>query len=171
MHYDSSSFYELLAPARNLECGIEAVNHGADAVYIGAPCFGARAAAGNSLDDIARLVEYAHQFNVRIYVAVNTILTDEELLRTEEMIAALYRIGVDAIIVQDMGIMRLNLPPIALHASTQMDNRSAERVRFLHEAGSVRWCFRASFRSVRLRRFTRRVPIRRLRCLFTGHCV
>ena len=128
-------FIELLAPARNLECGIEAVNHGADAVYIGAPCFGARAAAGNSLDDIARLVEYAHQFNVRIYVAVNTILTDEELLRTEEMIAALYRIGVDAIIVQDMGIMRLNLPPIALHASTQMDNRSAERVRFLHEAG------------------------------------
>lgn len=126
---------ELLAPARNLECGIEAVNHGADAVYIGAPRFGARAAAGNSLADIAALVNHAHLFNVRVYVALNTILHDDELPETEQMIWDLYHIGVDAIIVQDMGITRLNLPPVALHASTQMDNRSAEKVGFLHRAG------------------------------------
>lgn len=126
---------ELLAPAKNLECGIEAINHGADAVYIGAPRFGARAAAGNSLEDIAALVEYAHTFNVRIYVTVNTILHDEELKETEEMIWDLYRAGVDALIIQDMGITRLNLPPIPLHASTQMDNRTPEKVRFLAEAG------------------------------------
>ena len=97
---------ELLAPAKNLECGIEAINHGADAVYIGAPRFGARAAAGNSLEDIARLVRYAHLFGARIYVTVNTILRDEELEDTERMIGELYRIGVDALIVQDMGITK-----------------------------------------------------------------
>lgn len=126
---------ELLAPAKNPECGIEAVNHGADAVYIGAPRFGARAAAGNSLEDIEALVKYAHIYNVRIYVTVNTILKDEELKDTEAMIWDLYRAGVDALIVQDMGITRLNLPPIALHASTQMDNRTARKVKFLSEAG------------------------------------
>ncbi len=126
---------ELLAPARNLECGIEAVNHGADAVYIGAPKFGARAAAVNSLEDIAALVSYAHLYNVRIYVTVNTILKEEELAETEKMIWQLYRIGVDALIVQDMGITRLNLPPIPLHGSTQMDNRTPEKVRFLADAG------------------------------------
>ena len=126
---------ELLAPAKNLECGIEVVNHGADAVYIGAPRFGARAAAGNSLEDIEALVKYAHIYNVRIYVTVNTILKDEELKDTEAMIWDLYRAGVDALIVQDMGITRLNLPPIALHASTQMDNRTARKVKFLSEAG------------------------------------
>ncbi len=126
---------ELLAPAKNLECGIEAVNHGADAVYIGAPRFGARAAAGNSLEDIAALVAHAHLYNARIYVTVNTILKEEELEETEAMIWDLYRAGVDALIVQDMGITRLNLPPIPLHASTQMDNRTPEKVRFLAEAG------------------------------------
>lgn len=126
---------ELLAPARNLECGIEAVNHGADAVYIGAPKFGARAAATNSMDDIGRLTDYAHLYGVRIYVTVNTILKDEELKETEDMIWELYRRGVDALIVQDMGLTRLNLPPIPLHASTQMDNRTAGKVRFLTEAG------------------------------------
>lgn len=126
---------ELLAPAKNRECGIEAVNHGADAVYIGAPKFGARAAAVNSLEDIAALVEYAHLYHVRIYVTVNTILKEEELAETEQMIWALYRIGVDALIVQDMGITRLKLPPIPLHASTQMDNRTPEKVRFLTDAG------------------------------------
>ena len=126
---------ELLAPAKNLECGIEAVNHGADAVYIGAPKFGARAAAVNSLEDIAALVAYAHLYNVRIYVTVNTILKEEELAETEKMIWELYRIGVDALIVQDMGITRLNLPPIPLHGSTQMDNRTPEKVRFLADAG------------------------------------
>lgn len=126
---------ELLAPAKNLECGMVAIDHGADAVYIGAPKFGARAAAVNSLEDIAALVEYAHLYNVRIYVTVNTILKDEELKETEEMIRALYRVGVDALIVQDMGIAGLELPPIPLHASTQMDNRTAEKVRFLADAG------------------------------------
>ena len=126
---------ELLSPAKNLECGLAAVDHGADAVYIGAPRFGARAAAGNSLEDIARLVEYAHIFGVRVYVTVNTILKDEELAETERLIHELYRIGVDALIVQDMGITRLHLPPIPLHASTQMDNRTPEKVRFLSQAG------------------------------------
>ena len=126
---------ELLAPAKNLECGIEAINHGADAVYIGAPKFGARAAAVNSLEDIEALVKHAHLYNARIYVTVNTILKEEELQETEEMIHALYRIGVDALIVQDMGITQLNLPPIPLHASTQMDNRTPEKVKFLKEAG------------------------------------
>ena len=126
---------ELLAPAKNLECGMEAINHGADAVYIGAPKFGARAAAVNSLEDIEALVQYAHLYNARIYVTVNTILKEEELKETEEMIQALYRIGVDALIVQDMGITKLNLPPIPLHASTQMDNRTPEKVKFLWKAG------------------------------------
>ena len=126
---------ELLAPAKNLECGIEAINHGADAVYIGAPRFGARAAAGNSIDDIKALVDYAHIYNVRIYVTVNTILHDDELPETEKMIWELYRAGVDALIIQDMGITHLNLPPIALHASTQMDNRTPEKVKFLSDIG------------------------------------
>lgn len=126
---------ELLAPAKNLECGIEAIRHGADAVYIGAPKFGARAAAGNSPEDIAELVSFAHNYHARIYVTVNTILRDEELPETEKMIWELYRAGVDALIVQDMGLLRLNLPPIPLHASTQMDNRTPEKVRFLADAG------------------------------------
>lgn len=126
---------ELLAPAKNLECGIAAIDHGADAVYIGAPKFGARSAAVNSMEDIVSLVEYAHLYNVRIYVTVNTILKDEELKEAEEMIWALYRVGVDALIVQDMGITGLKLPPIPLHASTQMDNRTVEKVRFLADAG------------------------------------
>lgn len=89
---------ELLAPAKNLECGIAAIDHGADAVYIGAPKFGARAAAVNSLEDIAALVEYAHLYNARIYVTVNTILKDEELQETEKMIWALFHAGVDALL-------------------------------------------------------------------------
>lgn len=126
---------ELLAPAKDLNCGIEAINHGADAVYIGAPKFGARAAAGNSLDDIRALCEYAHLFGARIYVALNTILREEELPEAEKLIWELYRAGADALIVQDMGITRLNLPPIPLHASTQTDNRTPEKVKFLEAAG------------------------------------
>ena len=135
MHKMKQRPIELLAPAKNLECGIEAINHGADAVYIGAPRFGARAAAGNSLADIEALVQYAHLYNVRIYVTVNTILRDDELKETEAMIWDLYRVGVDALIVQDMGLTQLNLPPIPLHASTQIDNRTVEKVRFLADAG------------------------------------
>ena len=126
---------ELLAPAKNLECGLEAINHGADAVYIGAPKFGARSAAGNSLDDIQTLVKHAHLYNARIYVTVNTILKEEELLETEKMILELYGMGVDALIVQEMGITGLNLPPIPLHASTQTDNRTSDKVKFLANAG------------------------------------
>ena len=97
---------ELLAPAKNLECGIAAINHGADAVYIGAPRFGARAAAGNSVDDIRTLCQHAHQFAARVYVTVNTILYDDELQATQQLIQQLYDVGVDAILVQDMGILR-----------------------------------------------------------------
>lgn len=126
---------ELLSPAKDLNCGIEAIKHGADAVYIGAPKFGARAAAGNSLEDIRELCEYAHLYGVRIYVTLNTILKDEELEEAERMIWDLWRAGADALIVQDMGITRLDLPPIPLHASTQTDNRTPEKVRFLEAAG------------------------------------
>lgn len=126
---------ELLAPAKNLECGMAAVDHGADAVYIGAPRFGARASAGNSVEDIARLVAYAHVYRVKVYVALNTILKDEELADTEQLVWQLYRCGVDALIVQDMGLLKLNLPPVPLHASTQMDNRTPDKVRFLHRLG------------------------------------
>lgn len=126
---------ELLAPARNLECGIEAINHGADAVYIGAEKFGARSEAGNSLDDIRKLVGYAHLFGCHIYVTVNTILFDDEIEATERLIRELYDAGVDALIVQDMSILKMNIPPIALHASTQMDNRTPEKVRWLDKLG------------------------------------
>ena len=126
---------ELLSPAKDLNCGIEAINHGADAVYIGAPKFGARSAAGNSLEDIRELCEYAHLYGARIYVTLNTILKEDELEEAERMIWDLWRVGTDALIIQDMGITRLNLPPIPLHASTQTDNRTPEKVRFLEAAG------------------------------------
>ena len=125
----------LLSPAKDLNCGMEAINHGADAVYIGAPKFGARAAAGNSLEDIRELCDYAHLYGARIYVTLNTILKEEELEEAERMIWDLWHAGTDALIVQDMGITRLNLPPIPLHASTQTDNRTPEKVRFLQAAG------------------------------------
>jgi len=126
---------ELLAPAKNLECGLAAVDHGADAVYIGAPRFGARASAGNSVDDIRQLCAYAHRFWVKVFVTVNTILYDDELQATERLIHQLYEAGVDAILVQDMGILQMDLPPIALHASTQTDNRTADKVRWLRDQG------------------------------------
>ena len=126
---------ELLSPAKTAEIGIEAINHGADAVYIGAPQFGARSAAGNTIADIATLTAYAHRFNARVYVALNTVLTDNELPTAEKMTWQLYEAGADALIVQDMGLLQLNLPPIELHASTQTDNRTVEKVRFLEEAG------------------------------------
>ena len=126
---------ELLSPAKTADIGIEAIRHGADAVYIGAPQFGARMAAGNSIEDIGRLVLFAHDFRAKVYVTVNTILKDSELHEAETMIRQLYDIGVDALIVQDMGLLKLDLPPIPLHASTQMDNRSVDKVRFLEKAG------------------------------------
>lgn len=129
---------ELLSPAKNLECGLAAINHGADAVYIGPTRFGARAAAGNSLEDIDTLVQYAHKFRVKVLVALNTILTDDQLPEAEKLIWDVYNAGADALIVQDMGILKLNLPPIALHASTQTDNRTVEKVRFLQDVGFSR---------------------------------
>ena len=129
---------ELLAPSKNLETGIAAINHGADAVYIGAAQFGARQAAGNSVEDIARLVEYAHLFGVKVYVTLNTIIYDDEVASVEQLVAELYKVGVDALIVQDMGIAGMNIPPIPLHASTQMDNRTVEKAKFLAGVGFPR---------------------------------
>ncbi len=126
---------ELLAPAKNADVAIEAICHGADAVYMGASSHGARAAAGNTVADIARAVEFAHRFNARVYVTVNTIIYDNELKAVERLIGELYRIGVDAIIVQDMAVLRMDIPPIALHASTQCDTRDADKALFLQQVG------------------------------------
>ena len=136
---------ELLAPAKNLECGLAAISHGADAVYIGADHFGARAAAGNSVEDIRTLCDYAHRFGAKVYVTVNTILYEDELEATQDLITRLAEIGVDALLVQDMatlGMRRVALQQVGhapvLHASTQMDNRTAEKVRWLRSLGFTR---------------------------------
>jgi len=126
---------ELLAPARTAEIGREAVLHGADAVYIGGPAFGARDKAGNSMAEIAALVEFAHRFHARIYVTLNTILHDDELEPARQLARQCWDAGVDALIVQDMGLLELDLPPIDLHASTQCDIRTPEKARFLADAG------------------------------------
>ncbi|MDP1653389.1 MAG: U32 family peptidase [Rhodocyclaceae bacterium] len=126
---------ELLAPARNAEIGRAAILHGADAVYIGGPAFGARHTAGNELRDIAELVEFAHRFHARIYVTLNTILADAELEPARRLAQDCWNAGVDALIVQDMGLLELDLPPIDLHASTQCDIRTPTKARFLADAG------------------------------------
>ncbi|MBK5915600.1 peptidase U32 family protein [Rhodocyclus purpureus] len=126
---------ELLAPARDADCGIEAIRHGADAVYIGAPAFGARASAPASIADIERLARFARRFNARTLVALNTILYDDELERARELVWQIYEAGADALIVQDLGLLELDLPPIALHASTQTDIRTPEKARFLQDVG------------------------------------
>ncbi|WP_285300757.1 peptidase U32 family protein [Klebsiella pneumoniae] len=126
---------ELLSPARDAGIAREAILHGADAVYIGGPGFGARHNASNSLSDIAGLVPFAHRFGAKVFVTLNTILHDDELEPAQRLITDLYDAGVDALIVQDMGIMELDLPPIELHASTQCDIRSVEKAKFLSDAG------------------------------------
>ncbi len=126
---------ELLAPARDLQVGRAAIMHGADAVYIGASAFGARASAGNSVEDIAELCRFAHQFRAKVYTTVNTIVYERELEAVRRLIDKLYQAGVDAIIVQDMALLRMQLPPIELHASTQCDTRTPEKAEFLQEAG------------------------------------
>jgi putative protease len=126
---------ELLSPARDADIGIAAIDHGADAVYIGGPTFGARDKAGNSVADIARLAAHAHRYHARIFVTVNTILRDDELEGARKMVWQLYEAGADALIVQDMGLTMLDLPPIQLHASTQTDIRTPEKARFLQDAG------------------------------------
>lgn len=126
---------ELLAPAKDAAIAIEAVKHGADAVYIGADKFGARFAASNSTVEIASAVDFAHRFNAKVYVTVNTILKDSELKDAERLIRDLYRVGVDALIIQDLGILRMDIPPIALHASTQCDIRTPGKALFLEKLG------------------------------------
>ncbi len=130
------SSLELLAPARTADIGIEAIRHGADAVYIGAQRFGARQAAGNSVEDIARLVQYAHTFGARVYVTLNTLLRDDELAEAEQTVRELKAVGVDALIVQDVAVVEMaRRVGMAVHASTQMDNRTAEQVQRLCDAG------------------------------------
>lgn len=129
---------ELLAPAKDLNTGIAAINAGADAVYVGASKFGARSAASNSLEEIGKLIDYAHQFRVKVYIALNTILYDEELKEANDLIWKLYDLKADAIIIQDMGILEMDLPPIPLISSTQMDNYSLEKIKFLEGVGFKR---------------------------------
>ena len=129
---------EILAPAKNLIQGIAAINAGADAVYIGAPQFGARTNATNSIEDIAEMVRYAHLFNAQVFVVINTILYDDELEICRKLIYQLYDIGIDALIIQDMAILEMKLPPIVLHASTQTNNRDPKHVKFLRDAGIKR---------------------------------
>jgi putative protease len=129
---------EILAPAKDLIHGIAAINSGADAVYVGVPQFGARSNATNSIEDVAALVEYAHLYNVPVFVVLNTILYDNELETCRQLIWKLYDIGVDALIIQDMAIMEMDLPPIILHASTQANNRDADKMKFLADAGIKR---------------------------------
>lgn len=126
---------ELLSPAANKDVAREAILHGADAVYMGAYSHGARKSASNSVEDIAEVVRFAHQYRARVYVTVNTLVYDREIRDVEQLIRDLYEIGVDAIIVQDMGILRMNIPPIELHASTQCDTRTVEKAQFLEKAG------------------------------------
>lgn len=129
---------ELLSPAKNYEQGVAAINHGADALYIGAPAFGARSAATNSIEDIERLVKYAHLFRSKIFVTVNTLLFDHEIEDAVKMIHQLYNAGCDALIIQDLGLLECDLPPIALHASTQTNNTTLERVKFMEQVGFQR---------------------------------
>ncbi|MEA5427810.1 peptidase U32 family protein [Arcicella lustrica] len=129
---------EILAPAKNLYQGMAAINAGADAVYMGAHHFGARSNATNSVEDVAEMVKYAHLFKAKVFVVINTILYDNELEQCKKLIYELYDIGVDALIIQDMAIMEMDLPPIVIHASTQANNRDAQHVKFLHDAGMKR---------------------------------
>jgi len=131
-------YLELLAPAKNLECGLAAISHGADAVYIGGPKFGAREAVGNSVQDIEKLAAEAHLFGAKIYVALNTILYDSELEPARKLIEEVYDAGADALIIQDMGLLEMDLPPIPLHASTQVHNYNPENVEFLEAVGFKR---------------------------------
>ena len=150
---------ELLAPAKNLACGIAAIDHGADAVYIGAPKFGARAAVGNSIDDIRQLCEYAHQFDAKIYVTLNTIVYDDELEQVRSLIDELAAIGVDAVLVQDMGLLQfMDGKPFEIHASTQTDNRTVEKVRWLQQLGFSRAVLARELSAEEIAEIHREVP-------------
>ncbi len=134
----SSTKIELLAPAKDLECGLAAINCGADAVYLGAARFGAREQAGNSLADIEAVTRYAHKYWAKVYVTVNTLLRDDELPQALQLIDRLYQIGIDGLIIQDVGLLESDLPPLPLIASTQMHNLIPERVAFLEGVGFQR---------------------------------
>lgn len=129
---------ELLVPAKNLAYGQTAINHGADALYIGAPAYGARQAAGNSIQDLEQLIRYAHLYGSKVYVTVNTLLYDDELEDVRQLVQQLYEIGTDALIIQDLGLLKLDLPPIRLHASTQCHNDSLDRILFMEKLGIKR---------------------------------
>lgn len=159
---------ELLAPARSADIGIEAFSHGADAVYIGAPAFSARAAAGNSVKDIERLAQYGHQFGAKTIVAFNTIMTDSELPEAERLTWELYDAGVDALIIQDLGLLQLNLPPIELHASTQTDNRTIEKTRLMRDLGMTRVVMARELSIDQIRSIHQSVPDVELECFIHG---
>lgn len=150
---------ELLAPAKNKECAFAAINAGADAVYLGAESFGARKKAGNSIEDIKEIVEYAHKFLVKIYVTVNTIFFDDELDDVEKLIWQLYEIGVDAVIFQDFSFFEMNLPPIALHASTQCNNDSLEKIKFLKQLNVERVVLPREFSLNEIKNITQNIDI------------
>ena len=126
---------ELLSPAKDLEVGMAAINHGADAVYIGGPDFGAREKVSNSIEDIEKLCRHAALYDAKVYVTLNTLLRDNELERTRKIVYDCWNAGVDAMIVQDMSLLMMDLPPIPLHASTQCNNLSLEKVQFLEKVG------------------------------------
>ncbi len=159
---------ELLAPARDAEIGIEAFRHGADAVYIGAGRFSARAAAGNAVADIERLAAFGHQYGAKTYVALNTILRDDELTEAERLAWQLYNAGVDALIVQDYGLLGLHLPPLALHASTQMDNRTVERARLMRQLGFTRLVVARELSVDEIRQIHQAVPDIEIECFVHG---
>lgn len=149
---------QLLAPARDADTAIVAIDHGADAVYMGAPSHGARAAAANSIEDIHRACQYAHRYGACIYVTVNTIIYDDELDDVRRMVWDLYHAGVDALIVQDMSLLRMDLPPIALHASTQCDIRTPQKARFLARAGFGQIVLPRELSLDDIRRYAEEVP-------------
>ena len=159
---------ELLAPAKDLECGLAAINCGADAVYLGAPQFGARAAAGNSLDDIAALVRYAHKYWARVYVTVNTLLRNAEIPLAVSLIHQLHELGIDGLIIQDTGLLECDLPPLPLIASTQMNNATPEKVAFLEQVGFQRVILARELDLGQLRAIRQAAPRIELECFIYG---
>lgn len=150
---------QLLAPARDMQTAMAAINCGADAIYMGGPDHGARAAAANSIDDITAVCDYAHRFGVKVYVTLNTLIYDNELADVERLVHKLYAAGVDALIVQDLGLLRMNLPPIALHASTQCDTRTPEKAEFLERLGMSCIVLPREFTLDQIREVSQRVKV------------
>lgn len=163
-----SQAVELLAPARDLQCGITAIDCGADAVYIGAPSFGARSAAGNSLEEIKALAEYAHRYWARVYITLNTLLRDDEIDAAVALAWQLYECGIDGLIVQDMGLLESKLPPLPLIASTQVHNHTPERVAFLEQTGFHRAILARELSLDEIRTIRNAAPSIELECFVHG---